>query len=573
MEEKASSSENGAKIEIDAKPPQESATSPSSDENKFDLDLLIDQIGPFGKFQLINYIIICIPICMAAMYTLSFAFTAGDLNFRCVIPECDAADPSYSEPFVNFTIPREKDGFSFCKKFISIANASDGNQCQPEFFDTSNAECCDEHVYEEGENAIINEWDLGCKNEWKLTLVGTINLVSHTVCQPILGYVSDRFGRRTTFILGLVLAATFGLIQSFSSSYVMFVILEFLAAGSGSSAYNCGFILGMELVGPEKYGVGNFILNVFFAFGEALLGVIAMLTKDWRWLLRIAYVPALIVIAYPWLIPESVRWLANKNRLKEVAEIIESAARMNKSKLTPAAVEMLNRAKSDGGTLEVKVEDEQEKELEETGLISVMKSPIILIRLIKCLFCWFTAFYVFFCITLNSVSAVGNKYVNFILICLIEIPAAGFSGKLMEKFGRRLILSINFIISGVCAVVIIFTANAPTFVQIILLILSKLCVTMALLTGYVYTAELFPTKVRLTLLSLCSTLGSIGGALVPATLHLEQYVDNLSLIASAVLTILAGVTIFFGPETMNHTLPDTLQEAEQIGKKPKPENT
>lgn len=46
------------------------------------LDSILKELGQFGKFQTINYLLIAIPLTLSAAYTLSYVFTAGDLDYR-----------------------------------------------------------------------------------------------------------------------------------------------------------------------------------------------------------------------------------------------------------------------------------------------------------------------------------------------------------------------------------------------------------------------------------------------------------------------------------------------------------
>ena len=47
-----------------------------------DLDDILDEVGHFGKFQAINYILIEFPILLSAAFSLTYVFTAGDLEYR-----------------------------------------------------------------------------------------------------------------------------------------------------------------------------------------------------------------------------------------------------------------------------------------------------------------------------------------------------------------------------------------------------------------------------------------------------------------------------------------------------------
>lgn len=79
---------------------------------------------------------------------------------------------------------------------------------------------------------------------WKRTLVGTIHSVGLLCALPLVSFVSDRYGRRLAFVSASFLAGVFGLARSFSTSYVMFLIFEFLEPLFGSGVFSAGFILG-----------------------------------------------------------------------------------------------------------------------------------------------------------------------------------------------------------------------------------------------------------------------------------------------------------------------------------------
>lgn len=46
------------------------------------LDLILEEVGQFGKFQKIIYFLIVIPLALSATYKFGYVFTAGDLNYR-----------------------------------------------------------------------------------------------------------------------------------------------------------------------------------------------------------------------------------------------------------------------------------------------------------------------------------------------------------------------------------------------------------------------------------------------------------------------------------------------------------
>ena len=57
--------------------------------------------------------------------------------------------------------------------------------------------------------------------------------------------------------------------------------------------------------------------------------------------------------------------------------------------------------------------------------------------------------FVYFGLTVNSVSVGSNKYTSFILVALIELPAYVATYLSMNKFGRKFTLCITLMISGI----------------------------------------------------------------------------------------------------------------------------
>lgn len=70
-----------------------------------------------------------------------------------------------------------------------------------------------------------------------------MNSVGQFVSLPIAGFLSDKYGRRSIFVLGTMICAVFGLLRSLSLNYPMFLALEFLDPALGSGFYSAAFIL------------------------------------------------------------------------------------------------------------------------------------------------------------------------------------------------------------------------------------------------------------------------------------------------------------------------------------------
>ncbi|KAJ4442657.1 hypothetical protein ANN_04246 [Periplaneta americana] len=324
---------------------------------------------------------------------------------------------------------------------------------------------------------------------------------------------------------------------------------------------------GMELVGPRARVLGGTVISVFYTFGEVILGVVAWWLLNWRYLLRVFYIPIFFCFSYLWLLPESVRWLLTMGKIEEARNTIIKAAKRNGVKLSE---ETLNKFEMNS-LCEHKsfhdVSDEEEEKSAKEILKQVMRSKILLLRVVNCSFCWATITFVFFGLSLTSVSVGGNKFTSFTLAALIELPAYAVFFFTMDRFGRKATLCVSLVVSGISCISFAFVPTDMEWMQMLLFLAGKFSITISFTVVYVYTAEMFPTELRHSLLGVCAMVGRIGSMIAPQTPLLERYLESLPLLLFGGMSIASGLLSLYFPETLNMKLPDTIEEAEQIGRK------
>ncbi|KAJ9576876.1 hypothetical protein L9F63_006547, partial [Diploptera punctata] len=414
-----------------------------------DLDEILDELQHFGKFQTTNYLLLSMAILFAALFEASFIFTAGNLDYRYTmyIPECDGDDTRYRPSWLENAVPfYDRDAQKVPEPCLRF---------EPQNFSLVTLELsmnyslfkCQEWVYDGEETTILKEWNLTCEdNYWKLTMVGTVDNIGQFVGLSIVGLISDRIGRKTTLIVSMILSCLMGLARSFAWSYEIFLVFEFLDPALGTGIYTSALVLGMELVGSRSRVLAATLITSFYAVGQALTGLIAWWLQDWRKILQVSYLPSLLCISYYWLIPESVRWLLTKGRTKEATEIILRAAKTNGVTLSERVMRKMRDHSAEKA--EHETIDENDQPLQ-GAIYQVFKSKILLPRLVISIICWMSIMFVYFGLTINSVSVGSNKYTSFILGALIELPAYVATYILMNKFGRKFSLSAALILSGI----------------------------------------------------------------------------------------------------------------------------
>ncbi|XP_050677881.1 organic cation transporter protein-like [Leptidea sinapis] len=528
-----------------------------SQKEVLNLDSVLLELGQFGRYQIRTYCFILVPILFSAIYNAQYIFAAADLDYRCKVPECESSPPQFeTDVWGSWALP---DGAGQCERYVPISST-----CSADSFHPTDKKRCTSWVYQ-NEDTIVATFDLACE-EWKRTLVGTLHSVGIFFALPLTAYISDSFGRRVAFILTAVAPAVVGLARSFSTSYIMYIILETLEAIVGSGVYSSGFILALEMVGINRRVLGGNIISCTFAVGQAILALVAWGIPEWRTLTRVLYAPSFIFLLYYFVIEESVRWLLSKGRKAEAAKIIFKAAAVNKKKLSPETIRQLTDETVQVEELNSTSAAEGKKE---SVFWQVIKSKVLVSRLFICSFWWITVTFIYYGLSINSVSLGGNRYVNYILTALVEIPGYGLSVLTLDRFGRKGSIMTAFFVCSVSLFGLPFIPSDYQWLQTSLNLLGKLCISMAFSSIYIYTSELYPTSVRHSMVAMCSMAGRVGQVIAPQTPLLMNYMASLPYLIFGVMAAIAGLLMLLTPETLHIQLPDTVKQAEAIAVAPR----
>lgn len=185
-------------------------------------------------------------------------------------------------------------------------------------------------------------------------------------------------------------------------------------------------------------------MSIAFAIGEALLGFAAWFTPSWRIMLRVLYTPGFIFISYIWLMQESVRWLLSKGKYNKTKKVLFKVAQTNGKGISDDILQSLDVIQND-------VDPEQTE-----SLVDVLKCAPLFLRLINCSFSWISCTFVYYGLSMHSVSISGNPYINYIAVSIIEIPAFFLTYLMLERIGRKVSLSSSLLVSGIACVTFIF---------------------------------------------------------------------------------------------------------------------
>lgn len=120
------------------------------------LDVILNELGSFGKYQIKNYIIFTLPIIFNAIFSLSYVFEAGDLNYRCQVPECEnVSDTTYEPLWLLDAVPFNEGSPAKCQRFSRAMDESSANgTC---YFNRTTAVRCHEFIFEDDRTTILKD--------------------------------------------------------------------------------------------------------------------------------------------------------------------------------------------------------------------------------------------------------------------------------------------------------------------------------------------------------------------------------------------------------------------------------
>lgn len=127
----------------------------------FSLNEFLRALGKFGRYQTFIFLSICVLVLLSGSYAVNFIFTASNIKYRCLVPECEINNfGKYNSGWIKEAIPFEDGQPVPCARFKFLNKT---NSCHFENFDREHIEKCDQIVFDEYEKTIAKEVSVICK--------------------------------------------------------------------------------------------------------------------------------------------------------------------------------------------------------------------------------------------------------------------------------------------------------------------------------------------------------------------------------------------------------------------------
>ncbi|XP_044762229.1 organic cation transporter protein-like isoform X2 [Coccinella septempunctata] len=395
------------------------------------------------------------------------------------------------------------------------------------------------------------EWNFVCDRRWMGSVSQSIFMFGILIGCIILNNLADRIGRKPVFCWAASICFVSGVCVAFTTQYYLFLFLRFILGMTSVPGTTTGFVLTMELVGPNKRAAVGVGYQAVFACGIILVAFWGYIIKD-RQFLQISYgMHALPLILHWWLLDESPRWLWVKGRYQESLEIIEKALKFN------------------GSTKKLKIDkiiprSESETKRKDASLLDLFKMPIMRKRILIVGFCWFSNSLVYYGLSLGNESMKGNPFMVIFLMGALELPGYVVVIFFLSKLGRRFLIAFNMIISGFCCVLSV-SLTMGSIASNVFVYSGKCLIACSYSVIYIHSAELFPTMTRNSAVGFASMCARISGTITPIILLLDSFDPKVPCMIFGVITIFSGYLTLYLPETLGTIMPSTIEEGEKFG--------
>ncbi|KAF8355152.1 hypothetical protein PRIPAC_96775, partial [Pristionchus pacificus] len=500
----------------------------SSEILTIDPDLIWQKFGTFGRYQFINLVMVSAPSLIYSALMMVMPFLSEEQHsFTCELNEGFQAQYQVLD---KCTISELKSGKSrSCIELIGSVTRFDY---------TGNSK----------DNTLTNEFDLVCEqSDWREHGSSSF-LFGAMFGATILSYLSDRLGRRKSFLLSITISTVVNCATALSPNYLIFLALRFIAGFGLGGNLNIGYVMMSEVVAPKTREYTPFIGAFFWVFGYMFAGVARMYIKNWRWVYFTCTFPGVMaVMVYFKYFPESLHWQVSNKQKEEITLHIQRATRINKMQIN--VQECLNE-NNNADANQSNMQHESSKSL----YMLIFRTPKLLYHFLLCSFLMVVMNLTYWALSLFSTELSEHKMTGFFLSGIIEFPSAILAVILLKKMKRRPISCMMFVLTAFSLTIAVvlpayLNESGKRLVTILCPLLAKMFNSIVWSVLPLAMSEMIPTVIRNTFSGGVCFLGDAGSVVAPYLEYLNQFGANTASILIAILTGICALGVMTMPET------------------------
>ena len=327
----------------------------------------------------------------------------------------------------------------------------------------------------------------------------SLTFVGMTVGSLITGFVGDRFGRRFTYQVNLLIFGLASLAAAFAQDMNQLIACRFVQGLGLGAEIVVGYSTLTEFVPPRTRGRWLSMMAFLVVGGfpvTALLGYLIIPAWGWRPMFIIAGIGSLIVWYLRKNLPESPRWLESQGRLAEAESLMQS----------------IEKEAASGGTLPPVVVPAFVPQVTASDMLRppllqrMIVGSWVLITINTLIFGFVIFLPQFF---LRQGLTIASSLAYTLVLSAGSLVGCALGAYLSDAIGRRASIigaSVVTIVTGYIYARFNAASDPAIVLSVGCVLIVAIYVQTAILFG-VYTPELFPTEIRLRANGICNTLG------------------------------------------------------------------
>lgn len=208
-------------------------------------------------------------------------------------------------------------------------------------------------------------------------------------------------------------------------------------------------------------------------------------------------------------------------------------------------------------------------------VLDLFRTPVIRRYTLSMFVIWFVNSMDYLGLSLAISDLHGDKYLNFFLSGVVEMPAYIVGALLVNRVGRKKPLFAFMLLSGVAN---ILTALIPLaystdcqdattkWLITAIALVGKFGISGSFCIVFLFASEIFPTSIRNIGVGVCSFWDTVGGMVAPQVNYAASVIPWLPRTIFGAFALVGAAFVLLLPETHNEKLPDDVNDVEAMAK-------
>tara|TARA_E500000331_G_scaffold344069_1_gene379822 strand:- start:97470 stop:98831 length:1362 start_codon:yes stop_codon:yes gene_type:complete len=398
---------------------------------------------------------------------------------------------------------------------------------------------------------------------WDISLTEIGILISASYFGQVIGAIffssfAERFGRTKGATAAVFIMSIMALFCAFAGQFNVLLIMRFIQ-GIGLGGYMPVAATYINELSPA-HGRGRFFLLYEMIFPVGLMvsgqiGAIVVPMFGWQWMFLIGVLPGLIVACLIWFLPESPRWLLEKGHYRKAEDIIEELEASTPKRINP--------------NLEISsIQPPKAKVIAYTSWKELL-STNFRFKTLAIWGLWISAYFTtnglnnwmptlyntFYDLELQQ-SLRYASFTNIAQVCFLLVCAF-----VIDKIGRKRWVTASFILGAICLIILGASGASNVTYLLIFGTLSYGIIGSTNSVLYLYTPEVYPTRIRAIGTGLATSWLRLASAVAPTVVGFMATAQGIVAVffMFASTALMGVVASLFMIETSNKRLEDISQ--------------